>query len=145
MSMRCLVFFGIAIAIPLPAQIQANGALRPLSVDTGAPYSATRTTERIQTLADGTHITQPGDKTMMHRDSAGRIRTEFTYPTELGGDQPAPVHVTIYDSVAGVRYQLNLKDKVAQRFAMPATVHPRPAANVQGIGPIGIVGGGSRR
>jgi len=143
MNMRRLVFFGvIATAIPLSAQIQANGALRPLSVVTGAPYSAIRTMERIQTLADGTHITQPGDKTVMYRDSAGRIRTEFTYQTDFpgsrAGDQLAPVQVVIYDSVAGFPYQFDLNDKVAQRFAMPAS---RPAANTQGVAKTGIVGG----
>src|SRR5258708_30471766 len=118
MNMRCLVFFGMATAIPLSAQI--TGLAGRVSV-TGAPYSATQTTERIQTLADGTHITQPGQKTVLYRDSAGRTRTEFTFPgpPRPGGQSPH-VQITIVDPVAGFRYQLNLKDKVAQRLAMPA-------------------------
>ena len=130
MHMLCLVFLGVATVIPLSAQI--TGLEGRVSI-TGAPYSATQTTERIQTLADGTHITQPGPKTVFYRDSAGRTRTEFTFPGPLrpGGQSP-PVQTTIVDPVAGFRYQLNLKDKVAQRFAMPA---PRPA-NVQPRGPV---------
>jgi hypothetical protein len=147
MNMQRLVFFGIATAIPLSAQIQgltASGAFWPSSV-TGAPYSATQTTEGIQTLADGTHITQPGQETVMYRDSAGRTRNELTFPGPRAGDQPAPAQVTIVDPVAGFRYQLNLKDKVTQRFAMPAprpaTAQPRPAANAQGVAPTAVVGG----
>jgi hypothetical protein len=32
---------------------------------TGAPYSAEEVTEKVQTLADGTHITQPSGKTVV--------------------------------------------------------------------------------
>ncbi len=72
MNGRCLIFVSIATAVPLSAQI---GVLSPSGIFgfgssiTGAPYSATQTTERIQTLADGTHITQPGQKTVTYRDS----------------------------------------------------------------------------
>jgi len=137
--MRCLVFFVTATAFPLSAQIQGIS---------GAPYSATQTTERIQTLADGTHITQPGQKIVIYRDSVGRMRTETTLrnPDPLGSNEPGPVEVTIVDPVAGFRYQFNLKDKVIQRFAIPAprlATAPRPPANAppQGIAPTGVVGG----
>jgi hypothetical protein len=139
MNMQCLVFFGIATAIPLSGQIQglmASGVFSPTSF-TGAPYSATQTSERIQTLADGTHITQPGQKGHVYRDSAGRTRNEFTFPASPRGDQPAPVRVIIFDPVAGFRYQLDSKEKVVQRFAMPAPrpaiAQPPPAGTVQGI------------
>ena len=67
MNKRRLVLFAVATVIPLSAQIQGI---------TGAPYTATQTTERIQTLADGTRITQPGQKIVIYRDSAGRMRTD---------------------------------------------------------------------
>lgn len=145
MNVRRLVFFGIATAIPLSAQIQvfSPSGIFPSSV-TGAPYSATQTTERIQTLADGTHITQPGPETMMYRDAAGRTRTEFTFPRPPASNQPPLVQVTIVDPVAGFRYQLNSKDKIAQKFAIPAprpaNVQPRLATNAQGIAPTAALG-----
>src|SRR5665213_30201 len=105
MNMRCLMFFA---AVTLSAQIsQITGFPGPASI-TGSPYSATRTTERIQTLADGTHITQPGPKTVFYRDSAGRTRTEFTFPPPPSSvGQSPPVRITIIDPVAGFRYELN--------------------------------------
>ena len=108
-STRRWVLFAFAAAIPLPAQI------------TGVPYSATETTERVQTLSDGTHITNPGQERLIYRDSAGRTRNE----TKLRGpnDHAGPTTVLIMDPVAGFRYHLNPTEKVGQRFVMP----PRPA------------------
>src|SRR5712671_1714496 len=125
MNVRCLVCFGIATAIPLSAQVQGMtpSGISRLSSVTGAPYSATQTTEHIQTLADGTHITQPEQKALMYRDSAGRTRSE-SYPGSPRSDQPAPVMVFIIDPVAGFRYQLDSREKIARKFAMPAA---RPA------------------
>src|SRR5579859_2420085 len=103
MNMRCLIFF--ATAISLSAQISVSSI-------TGAPYSATRTTERIQTLADGTHITRSEEKMVLYRDSAGRTRAELTFPAPpLPGGQSPPVRIIISDPVAGFQYQLNTKDK----------------------------------
>jgi hypothetical protein len=119
MNTRRLVFCWLAAIAPLSAQI------------TGAPYSATQTSEHIQTLADGTHITQPGRKGMVYRDSAGRMRNEVTTTGFQTSDQRETV-VTIIDPVAGFRYQLNSRDKVAQRFAMPAR---RPAGTTSAAPP----------
>ena len=153
MNMRCLIFF--ATAIPLSAQIQRFPTATGISASaiTGAPFSATQTTERIQTLADGTHITQPSPQTVIYRDSAGRTRSEFTFPGPRPGGQSPPVRITISDPVAGFQYQLNTKDKVAQRFAMPSSaqkftmptprpvnVQPRPAGNAQGVTPTAALG-----
>ena len=135
------MFVSIATAVPLSAQI---GLPSPTGIGfgssvTGAPYSATQTTERIQTLADGTHITQPGPKTVTYRDSAGRTRTEFTFPVPPGArpnGQSPPVRITILDPVAGFRYELNSTDKVALRTATPvprsANGQPRQVLNAQG-------------
>ena|SRR6478672_5713482 len=91
MKARRLVIFSIAIATAISAQIPGGF--------TGAPFSATQTTERIQTLADGTHITQPSQKVVMYRDSAGRTRNEITFGNGRTGD-PMSVMVQIMDSVA---------------------------------------------
>ena len=79
-----------------PARATTIGLPAPPShrpVVTGAPYSAEVVSERIQTLADGTHITQNAQSTKQYRDSQGRTRTE-TFP---GGAQVAEIH----DSVTG--------------------------------------------
>jgi len=56
----------------------------------GHPYSADQVSEHVQTLADGTHITQAMQQTTkLYRDSAGRTRTEhvFTPRPELSWPQ----------------------------------------------------------
>src|SRR6266446_1937110 len=124
MDVRRLVVCGIVTAfaagISLPAQIgpAPDGTFRPSSV-TGAPYCGTQVTESIQTLADGTHITQAGQKTVRCRDSSGRTREEVAFRGVTGDTRP-PVWVNILDPVAGFRYQLNSNAKVALRFATPA-------------------------
>ncbi len=135
MDARRLVVFALAIAIKAFAQIPGGNF-------TGAPFSATQITERTQTLADGTHITQPGQKVVMYRDSAGRTRNEFTFPAPPRSDQPGDTRVTIYDSVAGFRYQLDPKGKIAQRFAMqvprPAIAQPQAAPPRPGAAPSAV-------
>ena len=81
-------------------------------VVTGEPYSAEVVVERIQTLADGTHITQKAQSTKQYRDSQGRTRIETS---------PAGVQVVeIHDSVSGFRYLLDPQNHIAHRFAPPA-------------------------
>jgi hypothetical protein len=112
--------------VPLSAQISArifSANFSPTSI-TSAPYSATQTTERVQTLADGSYITQPEeDETVMYRDSAGRTRIEV----HSGGSRTAPDLVTISDPVAGFRYEIYSYNKVVERYAMPAPRPPTPA------------------
>jgi hypothetical protein len=81
-------------------------------VVTGAPYSAEVVSEHIQTLADGTHITQKAQSTKQYRDSEGRTRIE----TSPGGAQIVEIH----DSVTGFRYLLDVQNHIAHRFAPPA-------------------------
>jgi hypothetical protein len=95
-----------AAALDLPAP----SSHRP--VVTGAPYSAEVVYEHIQTLADGTHITQKAQSTRQYRDSEGRTRLE----TSPGGAQI----VEIQDPVNGFRYLLDVQNHVAHRFAPPA-------------------------
>jgi hypothetical protein len=82
----------------------------------GAPYSATITNENIQTLEDGTHITQNSSGNIA-RDSQGRTRQDASLPA-IGNlsAADAPHLVFIQDPVAQTVYTLNLTDKTAQKM-----------------------------
>jgi hypothetical protein len=85
----------------------------------GAPYTATITNESVQTLADGTHITQSSSGSTA-RDSQGRTRQDAPLPA-IGNlsATDAPHIVFIQDPVAGTSYSLNLTDKTAWKNPMP--------------------------
>jgi hypothetical protein len=107
-----------------------------VSVVTGAPYSGQNTSSRVQTLADGTHLTQPAStQPMMYRDSMGRTRTErnmFTPPVIAGRQVPPPPPnpIEIEDPVAGYHYVLDPVNRVAHRVAVQTrSVRPMNAAN----------------
>jgi hypothetical protein len=97
-------------------------------VVTGAPYSATATTESVQTLLNGARITR---KTTMliYRDSQGRTRREMTLgvvgPFAVTGE-PAQL-IFINDPVAGVRYALDQRDQTARKIARPPQKEDRLA------------------
>ncbi len=84
-------------------------ASQPLPVDVikGAPYSATATTEIVQTLSDGNQIVQRNE-TRLYRDSAGRTRLEQSLNT-IGRWRAATAStlITINDPVARVAYTLD--------------------------------------
>jgi hypothetical protein len=82
----------------------------------GAPYSATITNENIQTLEDGTHISQTSSGNIA-RDSQGRTRQDASLPA-IGNlsAADAPHLVFIQDPVAQTAYTLNLTDKTAQKM-----------------------------
>lgn len=82
----------------------------------GAPYSATITNENIQTLEDGTHISQTSTGSVA-RDSQGRTRQDASLPA-IGNlsAADAPHLVFIQDPVAQTAYTLNLTDKTAQKM-----------------------------
>jgi hypothetical protein len=81
----------------------------------GIPYSAQQVTERVQTLADGTRITQKTHKVNLYRDSLGRTRSE-----DLSSDTESEeiTSVSIIDSVAGVRYSLDPSTHTARRWSL---------------------------
>ena len=89
----------------------------------GAPYSAEQVSERVQTLADGTHITQTTQKTMLYRDGEGRTRTERTFMPPAGAVMATglPPFVEILDPVAGYRYSLDARNRIARRSTLPPT------------------------
>jgi hypothetical protein len=85
----------------------------------GAPYSATTTTESVQTLADGNRISQTHTGSVA-RDSQGRTRQDAALPP-IGNLSATglPHLVFIHDPVAGTSYTLNLTDKTAWKSPMP--------------------------
>jgi hypothetical protein len=94
--------------LPRPSQGQ---------VVTGMPYSAEEVSDHIQTLADGTHITQKPLATKVFRDSQGRSRTERHLFRGANGDDLTIVEIV--DPVSGFGYILDPYNHVAHRFAPP--------------------------
>ena len=132
---------GLLGGVITPAGSVASGAGWTLSsvgpevpgyTATGAPYSAVQITEHTQTLADGTHITQPVQTTKFYRDSQGRTRIERSFPVPpgaLANGTDAPSFIEISDPVAGFRYTLEARNHTAHRMAMAATPPPSVTAN----------------
>jgi hypothetical protein len=112
-----------------PAQMIFVSGVMPGGSVTGRPYSAQQETQTVQTLFDGTHITQSSQKVMYYRDSLGRTRTERTMspPPGFPNLEPPPAMIEIFDPVAGFHYMLDQKSHVAHRTplgparAIPAT------------------------
>ena len=114
------------------------------AIVTGAPYSGTVTNESVQTLADGTRITQSFSGTIA-RDSEGRTRQDAPLPSigNLSAEN-APHIVFITDPVAQVAYTLNLTDKTAQKMPVPGPGAGAPGPMVSGMATAdgGASGGG---
>src|ERR1035437_6558743 len=111
---------------PAAGDAAAPGGARFLGAEAGmpgrvvknAPYSGDIVTETTQTLADGNHVRQ-SSTAKVYRDSEGRTRREQSL-NALGGLAPnadLPRVVFINDSVAGVNYALNPKDRTATKSA----------------------------
>ncbi|MGA2134396.1 MAG: hypothetical protein ABSH50_19055 [Bryobacteraceae bacterium] len=83
---------------------------------TGAPYSADDVTERVRTLADGTHLTHTTTG-KIYRDSEGRTRTEINMDVAADAGDPT-VRIEIFDPVARVRYTFNTQQKVVHKFIL---------------------------
>lgn len=103
----------------------------PIAPVQGAPYSATIANEMVQTLSDGTHITQNTGGSVA-RDSQGRTRQDAPLPP-IGNMSAAnaPHIVFIQDPVAQVSYTLDLTNKTAQKMPVPPLPPPgaeNPAA-----------------
>ena len=111
-------------------------AMRPV---TGAPYSGEQVNETVQTLVDGTHITQTMPATKVYRDSLGRTRTERQMFRGLAGIGQtvleSPMIIEIIDPIGQSRYTLDTQNKVAHRQVLPAS---RPET----IGATTVGGGG---
>jgi len=87
----------------------------------GAPYAAETITESTQILSDGNRIQRKSSGNVF-RDSEGRIRREQTLsaigPWAASGE--APQTIFIDDSVAGVHYTLNPKERTARKITVPS-------------------------
>lgn len=86
---------------------------------TGAPFTATFSSQLSQTLADGNHITHSSNGNIV-RDSQGRTRRDVTLPAIRGlaaSGQNAPHFVMINDPVAGTRFILHPNEKTADSLA----------------------------
>src|SRR5580658_7449852 len=91
---------------------------------TGAPYSATETLQRQQTLANGNQIATKEQSTV-YRDSQGRIRTEETITPSASSGKAAYSVVTIFDPVASTRSVLDSSTMIARQSTLPTA---RPAS-----------------
>jgi len=92
-----------------------------------APYSATATTESVQTLSNGARLTHKMTSSI-YRDSQGRTRREMTLdsigPFATAGE-PAQL-VFINDTVAGVHYILDQRNHTVRKMAPPPQRGDRP-------------------
>lgn len=82
---------------------------------TFAPYSAEETSLRMQTLADGTQVTEKTGTGHLYRDSRGRTRTERLIAP---GAPNETLIVEIIDPAVNARYILDARNKVAHRFLL---------------------------
>jgi hypothetical protein len=92
----------------------------------GAPYSATITTESVQTLANGTRISHKTTASV-YRDGEGRTRREQTFGSvgafRASGD--APQMTFIEDPVGGVQYVLDTRNHTAEKMKLHSGPPPR--------------------
>src|SRR5262245_37496153 len=94
----------------------------------GAPYSATATTETIQTLSDGNQIIRKNES-KLYRDGEGRTRTEQTLETIgkwTAGGEPQQ-NIFINDPLAGVAYSLDPRTRTAYKNIIPQKRPPMGA------------------
>jgi hypothetical protein len=110
------------------------GAAFQSNMVTGQPYSAQQETQTVQTLEDGTHITNSVQKVKLYRDSQGRTRTERTAqqpPGILSASTP-PVFIEVSDPVGGYRYTFDsTSQKVYRSPSAPLRVPKQVAVPAQ--------------
>lgn len=95
---------------------------------TGAPFTASATTQTAQTLPNGTHINRTSTAAV-YRDSLGRTRREETVdamaPLASAGGASRQM-VFIHDPVASSAYVLNPANKTARKMAFGFRRGPGP-------------------
>ena len=98
--------------------IAIEGGLGGGKTVTGAPFSATISTQTIQVLADGNRIVRTTTGTFA-RDSQGRTRRDITLPSigpwATSGQAP-PHAIDINDPIAGAQYILEPNRKIAHQL-----------------------------
>lgn len=114
---------------------------------TGAPFSATFSTESSETLADGNQI-QHNTTGSIARDSQGRTRRDMTLPAFGPWATPGqtPPHVTfLNDPVAGKRFMLDDGKKTARTMPAPMNRSEFTSSRQQSTGSGEAGGTGGRR
>lgn len=96
---------------------------------TGAPYTATATTETTQMLADGNRIVNKTES-LQARDSQGRTRRQETMNNIGPLATNAPKIAFITDPVAKLNYILDLNNQTAQVVKIPDAASGVPGAPV---------------
>jgi hypothetical protein len=98
--------------------IAIEGGLGGGKTVTGAPFSATISTQTIQVLADGNRIVRSTTGTFA-RDAQGRTRRDITLPAigpwATSGQAP-PHAIDINDPVAGAQYILEPNRRIAHQL-----------------------------
>lgn len=80
---------------------------------TNAPYSAMEVRTEQQVLAGGNTI-QRQTQTTIHRDTAGRVRTESETSRQTANGMVTSKRITIHDPVAGMMHELDATNKTAR-------------------------------
>ena len=104
---------------------------------TGAPYSATATTETTQTLADGNRIANKTES-LLARDSQGRTRRQESMSNIGPLATNAPKMAFIMDPVTKINYILDLNNQTARVIKIPDL----PPGAPPGIAIAGVSGSG---
>jgi antitoxin (DNA-binding transcriptional repressor) of toxin-antitoxin stability system len=92
---------------------------------TGAPYTATEKTTRVQTLADGTTITHESTLKLA-RDSNGKTYREVRQATPIDAENEELVNVFIFDPANRININWNSRTKIATIVHMPDQAQIRP-------------------
>jgi len=93
----------------------------------GAPYSATETVTRLQTLQGGNTISTK-ELTQVYRDGQGRLRTEETVTPPASSGQAPFTRITILDPVAGYAYVLDSATMTGRQMSIPKSTGTAPPA-----------------
>ncbi len=126
---------GLAVSLIAPALVAQAGIVGftgpSIGGITGAPYTGTRKTTRVQTLADGTKITHESIMKVA-RDSAGKIYRENHVELPAGSNDGEVVNVNIFDPVNRVQIFWSTRTKQATIFHQP---DPQQARSIPTITP----------
>lgn len=110
------------VANPSTGRVVSTREVEPIYAETavaGQPYSGVQISENVQTLADGTRITQKRRERHMYRDSQGRTRSESPLFSMGNSETSGQISlIEIRDPVEGVGYVLDEQNHVAHRYKL---------------------------
>lgn len=102
------------------------------AVVTGAPYSALRTTTRVETLANGSTITHTS-QVKESRDSSGKTYLESLPSSEQGGQTHSFVHVFDPVNRVSISWSSNARQATLVHLSEPANFEPGQFAGGRGV------------